>query len=298
MKKSRFLTGAIALSTLAGVNTFSQDKKVVEKEKLSSLSCSIDSKVRTNLKKQIKDYGKDDTVVIEVPAECRRTVAKNNRTSNWEKKTMYIDIKTAKSIQRNPDANEIVSTKGSRYIEEAGSYVMNGSTYQLKANFSGKNHDVENNDDLYGVIQKNLAKSSSKDKTATAEKKSVPKKKEEIAKKPEKKEPESKIVKTVKKLLNPKKEEIITVSQPKASPMVKPNSVAETADKLVTTFGTPEGEVKVINGKIETISHKQEVKKVEEKKTVSVPKKPASTPNTPSDNEIENIIKNAGKKWS
>nr|DAX81599.1 MAG TPA: hypothetical protein [Caudoviricetes sp.] len=298
MKKSKFLTGAIALSTLAGVNTFSQDKKVVEKEKLSSLSCSIDSKVRTNLKKQIKDYGKDDTVVIEVPAECRRTVAKNNRTSNWEKKTMYIDIKTAKSIQRNPDANEIVSTKGSRYIEEAGSYVMNGSTYQLKANFSGKNHDVENNDDLYGVVQKNLAKSTSKEKTSSTEKKPVPKKKEEVVKKPEKKEPESKIVKTVKKLLNPKKEEIITVSQPKASPMVKPNSVAETADKLVTTFGTPEGEVKVINGKIETISHKQEVKKVEEKKTVSVPKKPASNPTAPSDNEIENIIKNAGKKWS
>lgn len=298
MKKSKFLTGAIALSTLAGVNTFSQDKKVTEKEKLSSLSCSIDSKVRTNLKKQIKDYGKDDTVVIEVPAECRRTVAKNNRTSNWEKKTMYIDIKTAKSIQRNPDANEIVSTKGSRYIEEAGSYVMNGSTYQLKANFSGKNHDVENNDDLYGVVQKNLAKSTSKEKTSSTEKKPVLKKKEEVVKKPEKKEPESKIVKTVKKLLNPKKEEIITVSQPKASPMVKPNSVAETADKLVTTFGTPEGEVKVINGKIETISHKQEVKKVEEKKTVSVPKKPASNHTAPSDNEIENIIKNAGKKWS
>ena len=141
MKNKTLLGATIALSTLTGANTFTQEKgSTAQKDKISSLSCSIDSKVRKEIKKGINNFGKDDTVVLEIPADCRRT--KDGKTTSWEHKMLYIDMKTAKSIQRNPDASEIVSTKGSRYIADAGSYVMNNSTYQLKANFKGKTNYV------------------------------------------------------------------------------------------------------------------------------------------------------------
>lgn len=326
MKNKTLITGAV-LSTLVGANTFSQDRKedkTIERQKLSSLSCSIDSKVRSNIKNQIRAYEKDNSAIIEVEADCRHTTAKDNKTTNWEKKTMYIDIKTAKSIQRNPDANEIVSTKGSRYIQEAGSYVMNNSTYQLKANFNGKSHDVENNDDLYGAIKDNLkevpaptvSKSTKEKKDMTShhvKKKSEKEANKDVAskdKKENKEKPtvakkeqpkkektvESRIVKEVKRWFRPKKDESnasnITTSQPK--------STAKDADKLNTSFGTKEGDYEMVNGKPKLVKPaygSQKEQKVEEKKPVNLPKKPSSK-KQPTDNEIDNIIKNAGKKYS
>ena len=173
MKNKTLLGATIALSTITGANTFTQDKGTAQKDKISSLSCSIDSKVRKEIKKGIHNFGKDDTVVLEIPADCRRTNSEDGKTTSWEHKTLYIDMKTAKSIHRNPDANEIVSTKGSRYIADAGSYVMNNSTYQLKANFKGKTNDVENNDDLYAHVKKNLKtedKKETKKETTVASK--------------------------------------------------------------------------------------------------------------------------------
>ena len=326
MKNKTLLTGAV-LTTLVGANTFSQDRKedkTIERQKLSSLSCSIDSKVRSNIKNQIRAYGKDNSAIIEIETDCRHTTAKDGKTTNWEKKTMYIDIKTAKSIQRNPDANEIVSTKGSRYIQEAGSYVMNNSTYQLKANFNGKNHDVENNDDLYGAIKDNLkevpapavAKSTKKEKkditSHHAKKKAEKEANKDVAskEKKEKKETltvakkeqpkkektvESRIVKEVKRWFRPKKDESNA-----SNVTSQPKSTAKDADKLNTSFGTKEGDYEMVNGKPKLVKPaygSQKEQKVEEKKPVNLPKKPSSK-KQPTDNEIDNIIKNAGKKYS
>lgn len=276
MKNKTLLGATIALSTLTGANAFTQEKGSTQKDKISSLSCSIDSKVRKEIKKGIHNFGKDDTVVLEIPADCRRTNSKDGKTTSWEHKTLYIDMKTAKSIHRNPDANEIVSTKGSRYIADAGSYVMNNSTYQLKANFKGKTNDVENNDDLYAHVKKNLKtedKKETKKETTVASKPKVTKpsskpKETTVATNTTPKK-ENKIVRELKRIFTPKKKEDVNVSKPKCNC----NTVAKDKDKLVSS---------VTNNK-----------KVEAKV-----KPKTSTKKLPSDKEIEDIIKNAGKKYS
>ena len=282
MKNKTLLGATIALSTLTGANTFTQEKTNTTKEKISSLSCSVDSRVRKEIKKGIHNYGKDDTAVLEIPADCRRTY--NGKTTSWEKKTLYIDIKTAKSIQRNPDANEIVSTKGSRYIDDAGSYVMNNSTYQLKANFKGKQNEVEDSDDLYAHVKNNL-KTEKKTTDKVTKKESKPKEttvasKPKATTKPSSKptttvasnsEPkkENKIVRELKRIFTPKKKETENVSKPKCNC----GTVAKGKDNLVSS--------------------------VTNNKKVEVKVKPkTSTKKTPSDKEIEDIIKNAGKKYS
>ena len=264
MKNKTLLGATIALSTLTGANTFSQEKTNTTKEKISSLSCSVDSRVRKEIKKGIHNYGKDDTAVLEIPADCRRTY--NGKTTSWEKKTLYIDIKTAKSIQRNPDASEIVSTKGSRYIADAGSYVMNNSTYQLKANFKGKQNEVEDNDDLYAHVKNNL---KTEKKTEKVTKKESKPKETTVAANTNSPKKENKIVREIKRIFTPKKKEDVTVSKPKCNC----NTVAKDKDKLVSS---------VTNNK-----------KVEAKV-----KPKTSTKKTPSDKDIEDIIKNAGKKYS
>lgn len=274
MKNKTLLGATIALSTLTGANTFTQEKTNTTKEKISSLSCSVDSRVRKEIKKGIHNYGKDDTAVLEIPADCRRTY--NGKTTSWEKKTLYIDIKTAKSIQRNPDANEIVSTKGSRYIDDAGSYVMNNSTYQLKANFKGKTNDVENNDDLYAHVKKNLKtedkKETKKETTVASKPKATTKPSSKptttVASNSEPKK-ENKIVRELKRIFTPKKKETENVSKPKCNC----GTVAKGKDNLVSS---------VTNNK-----------KVEAKV-----KPKTSTKKTPSDKEIEDTIKNASKKYS
>ena len=276
MKNKTLLGATIALSTLTGANTFTQDKgSTTQKDKISSLSCSIDSKVRKEIKKGINNFGKDDTVVLEIPADCRRT--KDGKTTSWEHKTLYIDMKTAKSIQRNPDASEIVSNKGSRYIEDAGSYVMNNSTYQLKANFKGKTNDVENNDDLYAHVKKNLKKEdkkeTKKETTVASKPKAVTKPSSKptttIATNSEPKK-ENKIVRELKRIFTPKKKETENVSKPKCNC----GTVAKGKDNLVSSVSNKKVDPKVIT-------------------KTKVPTKKA-----PSDKEIEDIIKNAGKKYS
>ena len=267
MKNKTLLGATIALSTLTGANTFTQDKGSSQKDKISSLSCSIDSKVRKEIKKGIHNFGKDDTVVLEIPADCRRTNSKDGKTTSWEHKTLYIDMKTAKSIHRNPDANEIVSTKGSRYIADAGSYVMNNSTYQLKANFKGKQNEVEDNDDLYAHVKKNLKKEDKKEikKETTVASKRKPTTTVASNSEPKK---ENKIVRELKRIFTPKKKEIENVSKPKCNC----GTVAKGKDNLVSS--------------------------VSNKKVDSKVKPKTSTKKTPSDKEIEDIIKNASKKYS
>lgn len=276
MKNKTLLGATIALSTLTGANTFSQDKgTTTQKDKISSLSCSIDSKVRKEIKKGIHNFGKDDTVVLEIPADCRRTNSKDGKTTSWEHKTLYIDMKTAKSIHRNPDANEIVSTKGSRYIADAGSYVMNNSTYQLKANFKGKTNDVENNDDLYAHVKKNLKKEDKKETKKETTVVSKPKATTKPSSKPTTTvatntapKKENKIVREFKRIFTPKKKETENVSKPKCNC----GTVAKGKDNLVSSVSNKKVEAKV--------------------------KPKTSTKKTPSDKEIEDIIKNAGKKYS
>ena len=275
MKNKTLLGATIALSTLTGANTFTQEKGSTQKDKISSLSCSIDSKVRKEIKKGIHNFGKDDTVVLEIPADCRRTNSKDGKTTSWEHKTLYIDMKTAKSIHRNPDANEIVSTKGSRYIDDAGSYVMNNSTYQLKANFKGKQNEVEDNDDLYAHVKKNLKKEDKKEIKKETTVASKPKATTKPSSKPtttvaSNSEPkkENKIVRELKRIFTPKKKEIENVSKPKCNC----GTVAKGKDNLVSS--------------------------VSNKKVDSKVKPKTSTKKTPSDKEIEDIIKNASKKYS
>ena len=276
MKNKTLLGATITLSTLTGTNTFTQEKGNTQKDKISSLSCSIDSKVRKEIKKGIHNFGKDDTVVLEIPADCRRTNSKDGKTTSWEHKTLYIDMKTAKSIHRNPDANEIVSTKGSRYIADAGSYVMNNSTYQLKANFKGKTNDVEHNDDLYAHVKKNLKTEDKKETKKETTVASKPKATIKPSNKPTTTvatntapKKENKIVRELKRIFTPKKKETENVSKPKCNC----GTVAKGKDNLVSS---------VTNNK-----------KVEAKV-----KPKTSTKKTPSDKEIEDIIKNAGKKYS
>lgn len=278
MKNKTLLGATIALSTLTGANTFTQDKgSTAQKDKISSLSCSIDSKVRKEIKKGIHNFGKDDTVVLEIPADCRRTNSKDGKTTSWEHKTLYIDMKTAKSIHRNPDANEIVSTKGSRYIDDAGSYVMNNSTYQLKANFKGKTNDVENNDDLYAHVKKNL---KTEDKKETKKETTVASKPNKATTKPSSKptttvatntapKKENKIVRELKRIFTPKKKETENVSKPKCNC----GTVAKGKDNLVSSVSNKKVDPKVTKTKV-------------------------PTKKTPSDKEIEDIIKNASKKYS
>ena len=273
MKNKTLLGATIALSTLTGANTFTQDKgSTAQKDKISSLSCSIDSKVRKEIKKGIHNFGKDDTVVLEIPADCRRTNSKDGKTTSWEHKTLYIDMKTAKSIHRNPDANEIVSTKGSRYIADAGSYVMNNSTYQLKANFKGKTNDVENNDDLYAHVKKNLKKETKKETTVASKPKATTKPSIKptttVATNSEPKK-ENKIVRELKRIFTPKKKETENVSKPKCNC----GTVAKGKDNLVSSVSNKKVDPKVTKTKV-------------------------PTKKTPSDKEIEDIIKNASKKYS
>lgn len=284
MKNKTLLGATIALSTLTGANTFTQDKGTAQKDKISSLSCSIDSKVRKEIKKGIHNFGKDDTVVLEIPADCRRTNSKDGKTTSWEHKTLYIDMKTAKSIHRNPDANEIVSTKGSRYIADAGSYVMNNSTYQLKANFKGKQNEVEDNDDLYAHVKNNLK--TEKKTTDKVTKKETKPKETTVASKPKavvkpsskptttvatntSPKKENKIVRELKRIFTPKKKETENVSKPKCNC----GTVAKGKDNLVSSVSNKKVDPKVTKTKV-------------------------PTKKTPSDKEIEDIIKNAGKKYS
>ena len=154
MKNNKLVGIAIGVSALAGANTFSKGKTDVnpEPKKVSSMSCSIDSKVRNEIRKGIKEYGNDDTAVLEIPAECRVNGTKSNA---WKKGTLYVDIKTAKSIQKNPDVNEIRSTRGSRYISQEKSYIMYNTDYSLKANYRNKH---EEKDSIFATVEKNLKK--------------------------------------------------------------------------------------------------------------------------------------------
>lgn len=155
MKNNKLVGIAIGVSALAGANTFSKgktDNVNPEPRKVSSMSCSIDSKVRNEIRKGIKEHGNDDTVVLEIPAECRVNGAKNN---SWKKGTLYVDMKTAKSIQKNPDVNEIRSTRGSRYISQEKSYIMYNTDYSLKANYKNKH---EEKDSIFATVEKNLKK--------------------------------------------------------------------------------------------------------------------------------------------
>lgn len=155
MKNNKLVGIAIGVSALAGANTFSKgktDNANPEPRKVSSMSCSIDSKVRNEIRKGIKEYGNDDTAVLEIPAECRVNGTKSN---SWKKGTLYVDIKTAKSIQKNPDVNEIRSTRGSRYISQEKSYIMYNTDYSLKANYRNKH---EEKDSIFATVEKNLKK--------------------------------------------------------------------------------------------------------------------------------------------
>lgn len=155
MKNNKLVGIAIGVSALAGANTFSKgktDNVNPEPRKVSSMSCSIDSKVRSEIRKGIKEYGNDDTVVLEIPAECRVNGVKSK---DWKKGTLYVDVKTAKSIQKNPDVNEIRSTRGSRYISQEKSYIMYNTDYSLKANYHNKH---EEKDSIFTTVEKNLKK--------------------------------------------------------------------------------------------------------------------------------------------
>ena len=192
MNGSKKLVGAmITLSALAGTNTFAKDNTQSKGNGQSSLSCSIDGKVRQQIKKGIKEHGNDDTVALEVQADCRKGQGK------WNKGYMYIDMRTAKSIQRNPDANEIISKKGSRYIAEGKSYVMYDTSYSLKANFNSSNRD-----EIYSSVEKNLATD---------------------------KKPENKVVREIKRIFKHKS----TTQQASNNTVSKPKSTT-TKKKVVT----------------------------------------------------------------
>ena len=155
MKNNKLMGIVVGASALVGANTFSKgktDSTNPAPRKVSSMSCSIDSKVRNEIRKGIKEHGDDDTVVLEIPAECRVNGAKNK---SWKKGTLYVDVKTAKSIQKNPDVNEIRSTRGSRYISEEKSYIMYNTDYSLKANYRNKH---EEKDSVFATVEKNLKK--------------------------------------------------------------------------------------------------------------------------------------------
>ena len=183
MNNGKKLIGTmITLSALSGANTFAKgNSQGKSNTTTTTLSCSIDGKVRQQIKKGIKEHGNDDTVALEVQADCRKGQGK------WNKGYMYIDMKTAKSIQRNPDANEIISKKGSRYIAEGKSYVMYDTSYSLKANF-----DKSNKDEIYSSVEKNLATG---------------------------KKPENKLVREIKRIFKPKESKVSksTVSKPKST---------------------------------------------------------------------------------
>ena len=151
MNGKKLMGAVITLSALSGANTFAKGNHKSKGNGSSTMSCSIDGKVRIEIKKGLKEYSNDDTVVLEIPAECRRG------KGAWHKGFLYVDVKTAKSIQRNPDANEIISKKGARYIPEGHSYVMNNTSYSLQANFTAsKNH--EDPDNVFTAVKNNLKK--------------------------------------------------------------------------------------------------------------------------------------------
>nr|DAW71434.1 MAG TPA: hypothetical protein [Caudoviricetes sp.] len=166
MKNNKLMGIVVGASALVGANTFSKgktDSTNPAPRKVSSMSCSIDSKVRNEIRKGIKEHGDDDTVVLEIPAECRVNGAKNK---SWKKGTLYVDVKTAKSIQKNPDVNEIRSTRGSRYISEEKSYIMYNTDYSLKANYHNKH---EEKDSIFATVEKNLKKVFKKKDSKQAE---------------------------------------------------------------------------------------------------------------------------------
>lgn len=166
MKNNKLMGIVVGASALVGANTFSKGKTNNTNpapRKVSSMSCSIDSKVRSEIRKGIKEHGDDDTVVLEIPAECRVNGAKNK---SWKKGTLYVDVKTAKSIQKNPDVNEIRSTRGSRYISEEKSYIMYNTDYSLKANYHNKHKEK---DSIFATVEKNLKKVFKKKDSKQAE---------------------------------------------------------------------------------------------------------------------------------
>lgn len=190
MNNGKKLIGTmITLSALAGTNTFAKGNTQSKGSSQSSLSCSIDGKVRQQIKKGIKEHGNDDSVALEIQADCRKGQGK------WNKGYMYIDMRTSKSIQRNPDANEIISKKGSRYISEGRSYVMYDTSYSLKANF-----DKNSKDEIYSSVRKNLATD---------------------------KKPENKVVREIKRIFKPK-----STTQASNNTVSKPKST--TKKKVVT----------------------------------------------------------------
>lgn len=172
MKNNKLMGIVVGASALVGANTFSKgktDSTNPTPRKVSSMSCSIDSKVRSEIRKGIKEHGDDDTVVLEIPAECRVNGAKNK---SWKKGTLYVDVKTAKSIQKNPDVNEIRSTRGSRYISQEKSYIMYNTDYSLKANYHNKH---EEKDSIFATVEKNLKKVFKKKDNKQAEAPKQPK---------------------------------------------------------------------------------------------------------------------------
>lgn len=152
MNGKKLMGAVITLSALSGANTFAKGNQKSKNNGSSTMSCSIDGKVRTEIKKGLKEYSNDDTVVLEIPAECRRG------KGAWHKGFLYVDVKTAKSIQRNPDANEIISKKGARYIPEGHSYVMNNTSYSLQANFTASKVSHEDPDNVFTAVKNNLKK--------------------------------------------------------------------------------------------------------------------------------------------
>ena len=255
--KKKLLGAVITLSALSGANTFAKGNQKSKNNGSSTMSCSIDGKVRTEIKKGIKEYGHDDTVVLEIPAECRRG------KGAWHKGYLYVDVKTAKSIQRNPDANEIISRKGARYIPEGHSYVMNNTSYSLQANFAA-NKTHEESDSIFGTIKNNLKK------------------------------------------VFTKKEEKKTESKPKAAPVVAKKEAPKVHKPKVRTYGTPEGEVTEVDGKVVSINKYPYIKENVNNKPKATKPAVKTTPKTVatkkeakkvSDKDIEKSINKAISKY-
>lgn len=257
MNGKKLMGAVITLSALSGANTFAKGNQKSKNNGSSTMSCSIDGKVRTEIKKGIKEYGHDDTVVLEIPAECRKG------RGAWHKGYLYVDVKTAKSIQRNPDANEIISRKGARYIPEGHSYVMNNTSYSLQANFAAnKPHD--DSDSIFGTIKNNLKK------------------------------------------VFTKKEEKKTESKPKPAPVVAKREAPKVHKPKVRTYGTPEGEVTEVDGKVVSINKYPYIKENVNNKPKASKPVAKTTPKTVatkkeakkvSDKDIEKSINKAISKY-
>ena len=257
MKNNKLMGILVGASALTGANTFSKSVNP-EPRRVNSMSCSIDSKVRTEIKKGIKNHGNDDTVVLEVPAECRVNGIKNK---GWKKGTLYVDVKTAKTIQKNPDVNEIRSTRGSRHIKEEGSYIMYRTDYSLQANYKNKHEDDK--DTIFATVEKNIKKDTTK--------------------------------------TDKKKEKNVTVSRPKSTGIkvaAKDNRkvVSEVKKTGTVTYGTKDGEVTVKvseNKPVTKVEEKKEANPITKKEIKSIKEKTSNT----GDKDIENVINKAISKY-